>query len=174
MQGEIISFRGLGVAKEWRWQFGESGIVDSRDQNPLYAYTQPGTYEIQLTTENTKYPIRHTIEILQQYAENDSTDVLVLIGNDIKEHLQKIIDGQPFNTQYNYIMSKYLCNNPDAIVTINNSKQNDFYSYCQGLKIIARGKTVIDEVVVDMGDDSAGECIIHLIVSQHERRTIAK
>lgn len=40
-QGEIVSFKGYGPSKEWRWQFGESGIVDSREQNPLYAYTEP-------------------------------------------------------------------------------------------------------------------------------------
>lgn len=174
MQGEIITFRGFGPSKEWRWQFGESGIVDSRDQNPLYAYNEPGVYEILLTTEDTKYPIRHTIEVLQQYAENDSTDVLVLIGNDIREHLQRIIDGQPFNTHYNYILSKYLCDNPDIVVTVNNTKQNDFYSYCQGLKIIARGKTIVDEVLVDMGNDATNECIVRLLVSQHERPSASK
>lgn len=174
MQGEIISFRGFGSSKEWRWQFGESGIVDSRDQNPLYAYSEPGVYEILLTTEDTKYPVRHTIEVQQRYEENDSTDVLVLIGNDIREHLQRIIDGQPFNTHYNYILNKYLCNNPDIVVTVNNTKQNDFYSYCQGLKIIARRKTIVDEVLVDMGDDAMGECIVHLLVTQHERPSGSK
>ena len=100
--------------------------------------------------------------------------MLVLIGNDIKEHLQQIIDGQPFNIHYNYILNKYLCKNPDVMVTVNNTKQNDFYSYCQGLKIIARRKTIIDEVLVDMGDDHMGECIVHLLVTQHERTSGSK
>ena len=168
-QGEIVSFKGYGPSKEWRWQFGESGIVDSREQNPLYAYTEPGIYEVLLTTENTQYPVRHTIEILPQYTENDSTDVLVIIGNDIREHLQAIVDGKPFNTHYNYILKKYLCGNPDIAVTVNNSKKNDFYSYCQGLKIIARRKTLIDEVFVDMGDNLNNECVMQLMVTQHER-----
>lgn len=174
LQGEIVSFRGYGPSKEWRWQFGESGIVDSREQNPLYAYSEPGTYEVQLTTENTQYPVRHTIEILPQYAENDSTDVLAVIGNDIREHLQAIVDGRPFNTHYNYILKKYLCGNPDIAVTVNNNKKNDFYSYCQGLKIIARGKTLIDEVTVDMGDDLDNECVMQLMVTQHERFSESK
>lgn len=174
IQGEIISFRGYGPSKEWRWQFGESGIVDSREQNPLYAYGEPGTYEVQLTTEDTQYPVRHTIQILPQYTENDSTDVLVLIGNDIREHLQAIIDGQPFNTHYNYILKKYLCANPDIAVTVNHNKKNDFYSYCQGLKIIARRKTVIDEVFVDMGDNVNNECVMQLMVTQHERFSDSK
>lgn len=69
--------------------------MDSREQNPLYAYSEPGRYEVLLTTEETQYPVRHTIEVLPQYAENDSTDVLVVIGNDIREHLQAIVDGKP-------------------------------------------------------------------------------
>lgn len=169
IQGEIISFKGYGPSKEWRWQFGESGIIDSRDQNPLYSYSQPGKYEVLLTTEDTQYPVRHDIEIIAQYTENDSTDVLVLIGNDIRENLQAIIDGKPFNTHYNYILKKYLCNNPGIAVTVNNSKKNDFYSYCQGLKIIARKKTLIDEVFVDMGDNLNNECVMQLMVTQHER-----
>ncbi len=169
MQGEIISFQGYGPSKEWRWQFGESGIVDSREQNSLYAYEEPGVYEVLLSTEDTKYSVRHTIEIFPQYAENDSTDVLVLIGNDIREHLQAIIDGKPFNVHYNYILKKYLCGNPDVVVTVNNNKQNDFYSYCQGLKIVARGKTIIDKVIVDTGENATSECILRLLVAQHER-----
>ena len=174
LQGEIVSFKGYGPSKEWRWQFGESGIVDSREQNPLYTYSEAGRYEIQLTTEDTQYPVRHTIEILPQYTENDSTDVLVLIGNDIREHLQAIVDGQPFNTHYNYILKKYLCGNPDIAVAVNNNKKNDFYSYCQGLKIIARRKTIIDEVFVDMGDNLHNECVMQLMVTQHERFSESK
>lgn len=173
-QGEIISFKGYGPSREWRWQFGESGIVDSREQNPLYAYSEPGRYEVLLTTEETQYPVRHTIEVLPQYAENDSTDVLVVIGNDIREHLQAIVDGKPFNVHYNYILKKYLCGNPDIAVTVNNNKKNDFYSYCQGLKIIARRKTLIDEVFVDMGDNLNNECVMQLMVTQHERFSESK
>lgn len=55
------------------------------------------------------------------------------------------------------------------VVTINNNKKNDFYSYCQGLKIIARKKTLIDDVFVDMGDDLNNECVMQLMVIQHER-----
>lgn len=174
IQGEIISFRGYGPSKEWRWQFGESGIVDAREQNPLYAYAEPGKYEVLLTTEDTKYPVRHNIEVLPRYTENDSTDVLVIIGNDIRENLQAIIDGKPFNTHYNYILKKYLCDNPGIAVTVNNNKKNDFYSYCQGLKIIARKKTLIDEVFVDMGDNLNNECVMQLMVTQHERFSDSK
>ena len=99
---------------------------------------------------------------------NDSTDVFVLIGNDIKEKLQAIVDGKPFNSNYNYIMSKYLCNNSETLVIINNTKRNDFYSYCQGLKIIGREKTIIDNVTVDV-DTQTGECVRQLTVTQYDK-----
>lgn len=59
-------------------------------------------------------------------------------------------------------MSKYLCNNSETLVIINNTKRNDFYSYCQGLKIIGRKKTIIDNVTVDV-DAQTGECVRQLI-----------
>lgn len=168
MQNERIIFRGEGDAKEWRWEFGETGNIDSRDRNSIYAYKEPGIYEVRLSTENTRYPIVHNIEILPQYMENDSTDVFVLIGNDIKEKLQAIADGKPFNTNYNYIMNNYLCKNPDVPVIINNTKRNDFYSYCQGLRFIGRKKTIIDNVIVDV-DSQLGECVKKLTVVQFDK-----
>lgn len=168
VQGEYVIFKGIGEDKEWRWEFGESGNIDARDRNPIYAYSEPGIYEVLLTTENTRYPIRHTLEVFPRYMENDSTDVFVLVGNDIREKLQAIVDGKPFNTNYNYIMSKYLCNNSETLVIINNTKRNDFYSYCQGLKIIGRKKTIIDNVTVDV-DTQTGECVRQLTVTQYDK-----
>lgn len=167
VQNELIIFRGTGDANEWRWEFGETGNIDSRDRNSIYAYKEPGIYEVRLSTENTRYPIVHNIEILPQYMENDSTDVFVLIGNDIKEKLQAIADGKPFNTNYNYIMNSYLCKNPDVPVIVNNSKRNDFYSYCQGLRFIGRKKTIIDNVIVDV--DGQSECVKKLTVVQFDK-----
>ncbi len=168
LQDEILIFRGIGLSKEWRWSFGETGIIDSREQVVMYAYKLPGTYEVELMTEDTKYPIRHTIEILPKYMENDTTDVLSLVGNDIREHLQAIVDGEPFNPHYNHIMTKYLCNNPDVLVTINNDKKNDFYSYCQGLKIIGRKNTNILEIIVVVDENRPG-CLQKLFVMQNTR-----
>lgn len=167
LQGEYVTFRGEGAAKEWRWEFGESGMVDSRDKSTLYAYATPGIYEVQLTTETTQYPIRHTIEILPDYQANDTTDVLTQIGNDIREKLQAIVDGGSFNVNYNYILHTYLCNNPDVPVQVNHNKLNDFYSYCQGLHLVGRKNTLIDQVVVDLGD-SGSDCITQLLVTQFQ------
>lgn len=167
MQGEYIVFRGEGPSKEWRWEFGETGIVDSREKSAIYKYELPGIYDVLLSTEETQYPVRHQIEILPQFTEDESADVESLIGNDIKQKLQNIIDQKPFNENYNYILSSYLCNNPNMPVVVNNDKKNDFYSYCQGLKIIGRQKTTIDNVIIEL-DPLNETCIKKLIVIQYD------
>lgn len=165
IQGEYIVFRGEGPSNEWRWEFGESGIIDSREKSAIYKYESPGIYEVLLSTEETQYPIRHLIEIFPQYAEDDPADAEALIGSDIKEKLQNIVDQKPFNTNYNYILGNYLCSNSNTLVIVNNSKKNDFYSYCQGLKIIGRGRTTIESVVIEL-DPSNDACVRKLNVIQ--------
>jgi hypothetical protein len=147
MQDEYIVFRGLGYAREWRWSFGESNMTDSREQVAIYSYSRPGTFLVELMTEDTKYPIRHAITVMSKYRE-DETDARTQMGNDIREKLQAIVDGKPFNPNYNHILTRYLCNNPNILITINEEKINDFYSYCQGLKIIDRKNATILEVIV--------------------------
>ncbi len=170
MQNEMIVFKGEGNAEKWRWEFGESGMIDSREKKTLYAYSQAGIYDILLSTETTKYPIRHQIEIIPQYQENDTTDVLSLIGQEIKENLQAIIDGRSFNGHYNKILKKYLCNDANTIVVTNNNKYNDFYSYCQGLKIIGKAnRTIIENVLVDL-DEMNNSCINRITVIQYDAK----
>lgn len=169
IQGENIIFRGEGHDEQWRWEFGETGMIDSREKTALYAYTQPGEYEVLLSTENTRYPIRHSINILPYYSENDSTDVMVLIGLDIKEKLQNIVDGKPFNVNYNHVVNKYFNNDPNTLVIINNNKYNDFYSYCQGLRHIGRRETIIQNVIVESEDEESGY-ISQITVMQTERK----
>jgi hypothetical protein len=168
VQGEYISFSAEGSDKEWRWEFGESGIIDSREKSAIYAYQNHGIYQVRLTTENTKYPVYHTIEVFPKYMETDSLDAATLAGNDIKQRLQNIIDGKPFNTNYNHILRTYLCNNPNILVTVNSDKRNDFYSYCKGLRIAGRFRTIIEEVYVEMNTPGS-TCIDHLIILQYDR-----
>jgi hypothetical protein len=74
MQGEYVVFRGIGHAREWRWAFGETRLTDSREQVAIYAYGRPGVYEVELMTEDTKYPVRHTISIHPKYQEDESDE----------------------------------------------------------------------------------------------------
>jgi hypothetical protein len=164
MVGEYIVFRGTGYAKEWKWSFGETRVTDSREQVAIYAYKNSGYYEVELMTEDTKYPIRHSIFVNPIYEEEEN-DKRTGWGNDIREKLQAIVDGKPFGPNYNHILKKYLCNNPNVIITINDSKNNDFYSYCQGLKIIDRRVTTILEVIV-FPDENNPECLKTFKVKQ--------
>jgi FOG: PKD repeat len=165
MQGEYILFSGEGNDRDWRWEFGESGIVDSREKTPIYAYDNHGVYFVRLSTEKTQYPVTHRIEIFPKYMESDSTDVMVIAGNDIKEKLQNIANGKPFNPNYNHILKTYLCNKPNILVTVNNTKRNDFYSYCQGLRLTGRG-TSIETVFVESNNPESS-CIDHIIILQY-------
>lgn len=164
VQGEFITVRGNGEAKEWRWEFGETGRVDSRDRETMYVYETPGEYEILLSTETTEYPIRQLIKVLPS-SVTDTTDIALSIGNDIRARLQAIIDGKPFNANYNHILTQYLHNDPNIPVLVNNKKGgNSFWSYCQGLKIVGKGITTINDVVVDIQEESG--LISKLIVMQ--------
>ncbi|MDR1437333.1 MAG: PKD domain-containing protein [Candidatus Symbiothrix sp.] len=167
IQNEYITFRGEGASKEWRWEFGETGLVDAREKTAIYKYSEPGAYEVLLSTEETYYPVRHSILIDPAYTDDDTLNVETMIGNDIKEKLQAIVDQDAFNVNYNYILDNYLCNNPNIPVMINNSRKNDFYSYCQGLKLIGRKRTSIENVLIDMDEDDT-YCIVKLIVIQTE------
>lgn len=172
MQGEYIFFTGEGDDKQWRWEFGESSGIDSREKSPIYSYSNPGTYEVRLSTENTQYPVTHRIEIMPKYMEKDSMDVMTIIGADIRDKLQAISDGKSFNTNYNYILSKYLCSNEKTVVVVNNNKYNDIYSYCQGLRLIGK-KSAIEQVVVEIKNLQTG-CVDKMTVFQTEPQTNRK
>ncbi|MCF8367051.1 MAG: T9SS type A sorting domain-containing protein [Bacteroidales bacterium] len=46
----LVSFTDLssGSVMMWEWDFDDDGIVDSYDTNPLWEYTEPGTYSVTL------------------------------------------------------------------------------------------------------------------------------
>ena len=166
-EGEMIAFRAEGEDKEWRWEFGENPGIDSREQTAIYKYEKAGVYEVMLSTENTNYPVRHMITIKPSQMVVDSIDKSLVIAVDIKERLQAIIDQKPFNYNYNYILENYLCGQSKTMVVINNIKRNDFYSYCQGLRLIGKDKTSIEEVFVEL-DPRSEECVQKIYVLQSD------
>ncbi|GEM_PF-1569699 len=59
-----VSFTDLseGEPTEWVWDFDNNGTVDSREQNPKFTYTRPGSYTVSLivrrenlTNENSRF-----------------------------------------------------------------------------------------------------------------------
>lgn len=139
MQFENVVFRSNSkTAKLFSWKFGESGIIDSKEQMVIYAYQNPGEYIVSLFTDDTEYPVLHNIKILPSFKEmTDSLsveDVYQKIDNDFKYHLQQIAKGANFNKHYNYLLNKYLCNKENTPTKVNTSKVNTFYYYCIGLQ----------------------------------------
>ena len=41
-----------GEATSWKWDFDGDSIIDSTEQNPIYTYTENGTYTVKLTVSN--------------------------------------------------------------------------------------------------------------------------
>ena len=160
-----------GQARQFTWRFGASGQVDSREQTAIYSYptdenrSQPRRYTVELLTDVTKYPIRHTITVVRGYNKfAPPVDSLDIVGSDIRRRLQQIADGHSFNTNYDYLLRRYLCNHNNTQVNINSSKANDFYSYCMGLQF-DRGVR-IDAVA--LSSDSLTSCVTRLNVTQHK------
>lgn len=139
MQFENIVFRAnTKNSKLFSWKFGESGLIDSKDQMVIYAYQNPGLYTISLFTDETEYPIFHKIRILPSFkVMSDSLsveDIYQKVDDDFKYHLQQIANGSSFNTHYNYLLNKYLCKRENTPIKVNTSKINTFYYYCTGLQ----------------------------------------
>ncbi len=156
LQFENLLFRAIGKgANQYRWKFGESNYVDSKEPFVLYYYKEPGNYTILLYTDNSQYPIRHDIKILPSFKTSEDSltnldNIYKEYENDFKMHLQQIADGNNFNFHYYFLLKKYLCGNEKVAIKINGNKLNDFNSYCLGLQfdndvIIQNVKIVPDE-----------------------------
>lgn len=139
MQFENLVFRAIGAgATQYRWKFGETNFIDSKESFVQYYYKEPGTYTVLLFTDNSEYPVRHQIQILPSFQPTKDTlsidDLYKGYEDDFKIHLQEIANGNNYNTNYYYLLKKYLCNNEKTITKINGAKLNDFNSYCLGLQ----------------------------------------
>ncbi|MEG0518254.1 MAG: PKD domain-containing protein, partial [Bacteroidales bacterium] len=158
-----------GNNQQWRWEFGESGMVDSGEKSPIYAYHLPGIYQVKLSTEFTQYPVIHQIEIAPEYAGDETEEKINAVGENIREKLQAISDGKSFNTNYNYIIDTYMCGNEKTEVVINNSRYNTIYSYCQGLGMLGKGEIRIEQVLAEIPNPQTG-IVKKLTVIQTDRQ----
>jgi hypothetical protein len=168
-QGEYLLFTAQGHDTHWRWNMGEGPGVDSREAMVMHKYDHPGTYNIRLMSENSKYPALFVLKILPPYTEQDSTDaigMLDLVNRDIRVRLQRIANGKDFNENYYYLVNKYFCKDEHVPVTIDGKKINDFFSYCMGLRLDAG--VVIGSVTSDRrAVADTASCVMHLHVKQH-------
>ncbi|MCE3075684.1 PKD domain-containing protein [Chryseobacterium gwangjuense] len=163
---ENVQFRAVSDAKQFTWKFGETGNIDSKEKFATYSYKKPGDYVVTLFTDESIEPILHHIKILPGYdaLQEDVTveDTYAKMDNDFKYHLQQIANGNSFNTHYNYLLRKYLCNNENTVVKVNDSKANNFYMYCAGLQFDKNN--VIQTVKVNF--DDAQSCVTKVDITQ--------
>ncbi len=161
-QNEYVVFMADGDSDNWSWEFGETGKIDSQEKNPIHVYSKVGTYQVKLLAANMKYPVTHTINVLpEQGVDPPPTPP----GDTFKEVLQKITDRKgKFNDNYNFLLKKFLGGRQNTPVLINGTNQNDFYSYCNGLKIMGKQEsTLILEVFLEK--DTKGN-VRRVLVSQ--------
>lgn len=163
---ENVQFRAISESTQFTWKFGESGRIDSKDKNATYAFQKPGNYVVTLYTDKGE-PIYHNINVIKGYDELDDSalkidDSFERMDNDFKYHLQQIANGSNFNTHYNYLLNKYLCNNESAIVNVTDSKVNNFYLYCAGLQFDKN--KVIQTVKLSFNQDQT--CVTKVDINQ--------
>ncbi len=164
LQNDSVLFMADGDSDNWSWEFGESGKVDSHERNPIHVYSKAGVYEVKLMAANMMCPVVHRIEVVP-LCSLPPEDPEVKAREDIQKRLQQIIDEKNvFNKNYEYLLSKYLGKIPNVPVLINGTNENDFSSYCYGLKIKGKQRSTII-IDVDLERDNKGR-IKRLLVTQ--------
>jgi hypothetical protein len=162
-EGEKLTFQTFGApANKFSWKFGETKQIDSHEATVFYAYTKPGTYTVELTTDVTNRIMRKKITILPRYSSFvQPTDTTV---EDILWRLRRIAKGQQVNQHYTYLLTHYLCNEANAPVVAGSAPPSDFYSYCMNLQFDPGW--IIDAVAVET--DTTTDCTAKLVVTQHK------
>lgn len=168
---EEVRLEGEGQGRDFEWSFGETGRVDVKGKTALYTYRSPGRFMVRLRTDKSRRPVFHTIVITDPNAE--IVDNIVAPGDgerktidDIRARLQAIANGADFNSNYYYLIHKYLCGNEKVSVNVEMNgkrKQTDFYSYCMGLTF--GGEIAIDEAQLTIKPNS--NCASLINIKQH-------
>ncbi|MET0573312.1 MAG: PKD domain-containing protein [Pedobacter agri] len=168
---EEIRLEGEGQGREFEWSFGETGRVDVKGKTALYTYRTPGRFMVRLRTDKSRRPVFHTIVITDPNAE--IVDNIVAPGDgerktidDIRARLQAIANGADFNSNYYYLIRKYMCGNEKVSVNVEMNgkrKQTDFYSYCMGLTF--GGDIAVDEAQLTIKPNSSCASLIN--IKQH-------
>ncbi len=164
--GEGVTFIADGDATDWQWKFGQTGKVDSHEQDVVYHYDVPGNYQVRLISGNMEYPVFHNIQILSAATTRVTTPGGGGDGDiyePLRQFLQNIVDHRgSYDKNYRGAL-KFLNNNERLLVVVNNSNENDFYSYCHGLHITGKQHgTYIDMAIPEI----EGGKVKRLLVSQ--------
>lgn len=163
--GEKIQFKVFGGNIEsYKWSFGESGKVDSREAVAFHTYFEPGTYEVKLTTNLSS--ATHKIKIKEPYTPvaSETPPAGPPLAPDLRQSLQKLVgSGENFTKEINSVASTFLCGNKRVAVIVNGRSEGDLYLYGQDLR--KDNSKQIDEVKTE--SDPKTNCISKLIIKAH-------
>lgn len=175
---EQVRVEAEGKANTFEWSFGETNRVDVKGRTALYTFHAAGKYMVKLTTDRSRRPIYHTIFITDPDSEFE-TDIVVpgegerKVIDDIRARLQAIANGADFNSNYYYLIRKYMCNNEKVTVNVDQDgvkKASDFYSYAMGLTF--GGEIMVDEAQLTISPNST--CATLVNIKQHSAKTVKK
>lgn len=166
---EQIRMEVKGEEKIYDWYFGETARLDREGKVAFYRYRRPGTYMIKLRTSKTEPIFKQIVIKNPAGAEIDVPkpgEREEKILEDIRWHLQKLINGGDFNINYNYIYNKYLCAKGRNMVKVNENRETvlEFRNYC--LSLLFDNTIIVDKVEMDVSSEG---CINGLIVRQHRK-----
>jgi hypothetical protein len=138
-----------------------------------HTYKKPGVYQVSLFSKNNAEPYKHSIIISSKYDLVDTAGISLSAAasgnttaeNDFKLHLQKIINGESFDQHYNYLLRKYMCNNAQITLKINDQKTFEFYTYCQNLRF--NSSLIIQSVQLTFADKN--RCVVMANITQGNR-----
>ena len=173
---EQVRVEAEGKANSFEWSFGETNRVDVKGRTALYTFHTAGKYMVKLTTDRSRRPIYHTIFITDPDSEFE-TDIVVpgegerKVIDDIRARLQAIANGADFNSNYYYLIRKYMCNNEKVTVNVDQDgvkKASDFYSYAMGLTF--GGEIMVDEAQLTISPNST--CATLVNIKQHSAKTV--
>jgi len=172
---EEIRLEAVGGGEHFEWSFGETGRVDVNGRTALYTFHKPGRFIVQLNSDKNR-PLNHII-----YVNDPRLDSVVVVPGegekrvieDIRTRLQAIADGKDFNSNYYYLLKKYMCGNEHLTVGIEQDgikRTNDFYIYCIGLTF--GGEIYIDQAQVTVSPNAS--CATLLTIQQHSAKAVKK
>jgi PKD repeat protein len=82
----IVQFTNLSQrAEEWNWDFDNDKVIDSKEQNPKFTYTNAGNYTVNLTVSNSDGTDYCTAEIVVKEFKSQEENYSVSLEEEIED-----------------------------------------------------------------------------------------
>jgi len=162
--GQKVTFKdNTPKATEWKWKFGETGAIDSKEQTATYTYKNPGKYMVVCTNNSSELQGSKQILVKPDIKPlpAGTTKPKCPTESSIQLYLQRIANGD-FDKAYYEMIKKCFCGDETITVNVNGKQNNDLNSYCNGIQIMGNIKILKVGIVCD---ENTG-CVTKLLVSQ--------